>query len=154
TQVPIHSLPNSNGYKISQDYMNVDGHSGVDLSLSGISGGVVVAAGSGTVTLRRSASDLDSFGFGNVLLIRPVLPEGTFYSLYAHLQEGSLLVSETAQVVAGQPIAKVDCTGRCDGAHLHFAVQRLATLGCGYITPTTCKSGVTFDSYVDPLQFV
>jgi Peptidase family M23/FG-GAP-like repeat len=151
-QAPTGVYPNPNGYRISQYFQDDDsGHTGVDLS-NGVAGGEVRSIGPGVVTLRRATSD--SYGFGNVLIIRHDLSDGTFYSLYAHLQDGSVTVEEGDSVTAGEPIAAVDCTGSCQGAHLHFAVKRVDTLGCGYIRPGTCTSGDTFDNYVEPLSFI
>ncbi|GFO80534.1 MAG: hypothetical protein A49_01610 [Methyloceanibacter sp.] len=143
-----------NGYQITQQFMNDYGHTGVDLA-NGASGGEVRAIGPGMVSLRLNAAS--SFGFGNVLVIRHDLPDGTFYSLYTHLQDGSVLVDQGDEILfSGQPIASVGNTGHSTGPHLHFAVKFVNTLGCGYIKPGHCASGDIFANYVDggPLQFV
>lgn len=160
---PTKSFPNPNGYQVTREY-DFQGHSGVDLA-NGDEGGEIRAVGAGVVSLRMGPDD--SFGFGNVVLIRHDLPEGTFYSFYAHLQEGTVLVDQGYPVTAGQPIGRVDCTGKTEaegnsvcrsnnrpGPHLHFAIKRLNTLGCAYINQGSCTSGDTFDNYVDPLQFI
>jgi murein DD-endopeptidase MepM/ murein hydrolase activator NlpD len=164
TKKPTHSLVSGNGYVISQDFHNVEAHSGVDLA-NGSEGGEVRAVGPGHVTLVGHTAD--SHGWGNIVVIQHDLPEGTFYSLYAHMQEGSLLVKQGDPISsAGMPIGKVDCTGNTrgnpncpsnhgHGAHLHFGVKLVNEFGCGYITKESCHSGDSFDNYVsDPLQFI
>lgn len=42
-------------------------------------------------------------------------------TLYAHASK--LLVRAGQQVAAGQAVAKVGCTGRCTGPHLHFEIR-------------------------------
>ena len=149
------SAPNRNGYVISQGFMNKEHHTGVDLA--GPSGGQVRSIGPGTVAMIwTTAQSGGSGGFGNALLIRHDLLDGTFYSLYAHMQDGSVLVNQGDPVQAGQPIGAVDCTGYCTGPHLHFAVKRVDALGCGYIRTAHCASVDSFNNYYlpDPLQFI
>lgn len=160
---PTNALPNLNGYLITQKFMNKAGHTGVDLA-NGTEGGEVRAIAAGVVSLRRATSA--SSGFGNVVIIRHDLPEGIFYSLYSHMQEGSVLVEEGDDIlVAGEPIGAVDCTGTTTGTsicpsnngsgpHLHFAVKRNNTLGCAYINEGSCRSGESFNEYCDPLRFI
>jgi murein DD-endopeptidase MepM/ murein hydrolase activator NlpD len=160
-QRPTDENGNANGYKITQEFHNDRAHTGVDLA-NGAEGGEVRAIGVGVVWLRRSTAE--SKGWGNIVLIRHDLPEGTFYSLYGHMQEGSVLVAENQSVIPGTPIGKVDCTGNSEGvtpcpsnngtgSHLHFGVRRIGSLGCGYID-SKCKND-SFDNYVDdPLQFI
>lgn len=159
---PTTDFPNSNGYDLFQEFMNEDDHSGVDLA-NGTEGGEVRAIGPGVVSLRRDTAT--SSGFGNAVLIRHDLPQGTFYSFYAHMQEDSVLVDEGDVVGTGDPIGRVDCTGNTRGrlncpsnngrgSHLHFAVKRTNTLGCGYLNDESCSTSETFDNYCDPLTFI
>lgn len=161
---PSTSALNPNGYKISQGFNNDAGHTGVDLA-NGAEGGDVRAIGPGVVTLK--ADEANSHGWGNVVVIRHDIMGGSFYSLYAHMQTGSVLVSQGDIIQqAGAVIGRVDCTGHTrgnpncpsnggHGAHLHFGVKLVNALGCGYITKNSCKSGDTFSNYVpDPIQFV
>lgn len=163
---PTLDFVSGNGYRISQTFMNADGHTGVDLE-NGSEGGEVRAIGAGVVILRLDATL--SKGFGNVVMIRHSLPEGTVYSVYAHLAENTVLVNQGDTINApGEPIGRVDCTGHTEsssgtvclsngapGPHLHFAVKHTPILGCAYLrNALTCKSGETFDDYLDPLQFV
>ena len=80
---PQHAFPNSNGYTISGDFADEKGHTGVDLA-NGEEGGQIHSIGHGTVSLRIGTAN--SAGFGNVVVIRHDLPEGTFYSLYATMR--------------------------------------------------------------------
>ncbi len=45
------------------------------------------------------------------------------YMMYAHLQSGSITVTEGAEVTMGQPIARVGNTGNSQAPHLHFHVM-------------------------------
>lgn len=90
--------------------------------------------GAGTVVGTRTVGQ-----WGNALLIRHNLPTGMVYSLYAHMVSGSLKVEYLAEVTAGQPIGRVDCTGTCIGSHLHFAVKRTTGFGCGYMNAVTAR---------------
>ena len=135
-QAPSNTLPNANGFLTSQEYelKTDDCHTGVDLA-DGTEGKVVRAIATGTVTRRLN----DDPGWGNALLVRHDLPGGPVYSLYAHMQVGSLLkglrcnggsnsgvaCSVAAdcpdalcvgdQVAAGEQIGNVDCTGDSRG---------------------------------------
>ena len=160
---PTQIWPNPNGYKLTQQFNNDVGHTGVDLA-NGSEGGEVRSIGQGIVSGVWETAN--SGGWGNVVLVQHALTEGTFYSLYAHLQEGSVLVGLGDELTTGQSIAKVDCTGdtrgkpNCPsnnggGSHLHFSVKKVNSLGCGYIKPASCKNADTFENYVeDPLKFI
>lgn len=79
-------------------------------------GRVVLASASGTVTTVAEAS-----GYGNYIVISH--PNG-WSTLYAHLQNGSIEVSEGQRVYSTTVIGKVGATGRVSAAHLHYE-QRL-----------------------------
>jgi len=104
----------------------------------------------------------ESAGFGNVVMIQHVFSDGTFYSLYAHLEEGSVPFERRTggsgspiEISRGARIGRVDDTGSSTAPHLHFAIKRTGILGCGYINEN-CKSEADtgFQNYEDPLQFV
>jgi murein DD-endopeptidase MepM/ murein hydrolase activator NlpD len=90
-------------------------HAGVDFAAAAgtpiyaVAGGVVVFAGS----MR---------GYGNVVVIDH---GGGISTLYAHCSV--LLISESASVKQGQPIARVGSTGMSTGPHLHFEVRKNGT---------------------------
>lgn len=89
-------------------------HRGIDISTSGIYGRTVVAADSGTVTVKRSAT-----GYG----LHVIISHGNGYSTcYAHL---SAVNVKSGDVVAkGQAIAKVGNSGSSTGPHLHFEIRK------------------------------
>ena len=89
-------------------------HRGIDISTSGIYGRTVVAADSGTVTVKRSAT-----GYG----LHIIISHGNSYSTcYAHLSAVSV---KSGDVVAkGQAIAKVGNSGSSTGPHLHFEIRK------------------------------
>ncbi|MDR3314747.1 MAG: M23 family metallopeptidase [Oscillospiraceae bacterium] len=90
-------------------------HTGMDISGSGASGKLVVAAKDGTVeSVTRSGS-----GYGNQIVINH---GNGVKTRYAHLYTGSMSVSPGDRVTAGQPIARVGSTGNSTGPHLHFEV--------------------------------
>jgi len=103
---------NNNGFYITRKF-NWEGHTGIDLS-DNSEGGEVRAITDGTVVIICKAGDSanqnECSGFGNVILIKHDLSDGTYYSLYAHLKQGSILV-ENGHVDAGDKIAEVNCTG-------------------------------------------
>ena len=89
-------------------------HRGIDISTHGIYGRTVVAADSGTVTVKRSAT-----GYG----LHIIISHGNGYSTcYAHLSAVS--VKSGAVVAKGQAIAKVGNSGSSTGPHLHFEIRK------------------------------
>lgn len=120
----------SSGYgpresECTPDYCASSFHEGLDFATG--CGAPIYAVAAGEVTVAGSDG-----GFGNHVRIQhtSVLTSG-----YAHLQEGSLLVSVGESVVAGQVIGLEGDTGNSFGCHLHFEVLVNGTL-------------------VDPLPFV
>lgn len=88
------------------------GHNGMDIA--GPQGTTVVAAQSGTVITAGWVN-----GFGNCIIIDH---GGGLWSLYGHLMNGGILVSEGQSVKQGDAIGKEGSTGRSTGPHLHFGV--------------------------------
>ena len=89
-------------------------HSGIDISTGGIYGRTVVAADSGTATVKRSAG-----GYG----LHIIISHGNGYSTYyAHLSAVS--ISSGARVSKGQAIGRVGNSGRSTGPHLHFEIRK------------------------------
>lgn len=85
-------------------------HPGVDLAAP--NGTPIYASGSGVVTRSGWVN-----GYGQMVEIN----HGNGYiTRYAHASR--LLVNVGERVQAGDEIAKVGCTGRCTGAHLHYEI--------------------------------
>lgn len=85
-------------------------HPGVDLAAP--SGTPIYAAGVGVVTRSGWVN-----GYGQMVEVN----HGNGYiTRYAHASR--LLVHVGDRVTPGEEIAKVGCTGRCTGAHLHFEI--------------------------------
>ena len=87
-------------------------HKGLDIKVN--LGDTIRAAFSGEIV----KSSFNKAGYGNYVIIRH---EKGMETLYAHLSKN--LVSEGAEVVAGQPIGLGGNTGRTTGIHLHFEVH-------------------------------
>jgi len=85
-------------------------HAGVDISAP--AGRVIRAAQDGRVSIRGPVS-----GYGNYTCVQHTKE---FQTCYAH--QSRFLVERGDDVVQGQAIGLVGCTGRCFGDHLHFEV--------------------------------
>ncbi len=85
-------------------------HAGIDISAP--AGRVIRAAQDGRVSIRGPVS-----GYGNYTCIAHTRE---FQTCYAH--QSRFLVERGDDVVQGQAIGLVGCTGRCFGDHLHFEV--------------------------------
>lgn len=108
-----HPLPNA---RMSSDFGERvmfgkrEGHSGVDFAAP--TGTPIVASGSGLVVRAGWVTGYGQFveiNHGNGYLTR-----------YGHASR--LLVKVGDRVEAGEEIAKVGCTGRCTGSHLHYEI--------------------------------
>lgn len=104
------------------------GHKGIDISSGGINGKPVVAAKSGTLTVRNNSCTHNyeketscgcGGGYGNWVSINH---GGGFETRYAHLS--SAISSLNGQYVeAGTEIGYVGSTGESTGPHLHFETR-------------------------------
>lgn len=103
------------GYRIHPIFNTRRMHWGIDIAGRGINGASVVAADEGEVafTGRRG-------GYGVTVIIDHGDGVAT---LYGHLLNGSIAVSEGQNVSRGQHIASVGSTGFSTGPHLHFEVR-------------------------------
>lgn len=90
------------------------GHNGMDIGAP--QGTSIVAAADGIVITSEYVS-----GYGNTVII---MHSDEYRTLYGHIREGGLLVSEGQQVRKGEKIAEVGSTGRSTGPHLHFEVHK------------------------------
>jgi len=69
----------------------------------------------------RETGETDS-GFGNYAVVDHVVDGQLVSTLYAHMEWGSLAVSEGQPVKAGQLLGAVGSTGQSTGPHLHLEV--------------------------------
>ncbi|MEB3753118.1 M23 family metallopeptidase [Acinetobacter sp. MD2(2019)] len=90
-------------------------HEGIDLSAP--TGTSIYAAGAGVVTRAGWVN-----GYGQFVEVNH---GNGFITRYGHASR--VLVGVGDHVTAGEEIAKVGCTGRCTGPHLHFEVVKDGT---------------------------
>lgn len=89
-------------------------HTGIDFGAP--SGTPIYAAEAGVVIISQVWST-----YGNCI----VIDHGNgLWTLYAHIRNGGLLVSEGDRVKKGQKIGEVGSTGNSTGPHLHFEVRK------------------------------
>ena len=97
-------------------YRSLGYHQGIDISGAGASGSLVVAGASGTVV----KAGWSNGGYGNYVII----DHGNgVETLYGHMLDNSLMVTEGDTVTKGQAVGRVGNTGYSFGAHLHFEVR-------------------------------
>ena len=78
------------------------------------------AVASGTVVVAKAGNT----GYGNYVVIQHLSNEGKrFYTLYAHMVNGSIAVAEGSEVKVGQVLGIMGSTGNSTGAHLHFEIR-------------------------------
>jgi len=131
-------------FEITRGFSEPEGkrrHEGADFS-NGRGGDVVRATAHGLVVL---AEPRDTADFGSRIVIAHRLPDGTLaYSVYAHLQPGSVQVREGERVWLAEPIARVGHSGNASGDHLHFELRR----------PQNLEERWEHTRAVDPLPFL
>ena len=93
-------------------------HSGTDLSTS--CGTPVLASGNGIVEVAVNSKE----SLGNHIYIKHELDGKTYYSVYGHLLDNSIIVHEGQVVMQGEQIASVGSTGRSTGCHLHLTIMK------------------------------
>ncbi|HUX07381.1 MAG TPA: M23 family metallopeptidase [Acidobacteriota bacterium] len=127
-QMPIR-LPLRGGFDVASSYGTrrspfndeIEIHNGIDLSAP--EGAVVLASGSGVVSLAGRWEDLRMPDYGRLgLFVRLEHGETGYSTIYGHCSR--LLVRQGDRVGAGQPIALVGNTGWSTAPHVHFAVCR------------------------------
>lgn len=110
---PVNSYVTTGMYYSSGSY-----HGAVDFGAQGINGSPIFAVADGIVV---TSENLGNRSYGNYIIIYH--PSCNLYTLYAHGQNGSRLVSEGQSVKQGQQIMSVGTTGNSTGPHLHFEVR-------------------------------
>ncbi|ANJ28513.1 M23 family metallopeptidase [Agromyces aureus] len=96
-------------------------HKGLDLTPG--TGTPITAVAAGTV-IEATSSDA---GLGVSARIEHVIDGRRYVSVYAHMQFGSLQVSEGERVEVGQPIGAVGDSGQSTGPHLHLEIWQDAS---------------------------
>lgn len=91
-------------------------HSGMDLSAP--DGTEIISVGDGIVY----KVELSNTGLGNHVYIKHEYGETTFYSVYGHMLENSIVVSEGQIINEGDVIGIIGSTGASTGTHLHFTL--------------------------------
>jgi murein DD-endopeptidase MepM/ murein hydrolase activator NlpD len=92
-------------------------HKGADLTPGEGSPIQVIADG-----IVRSVSAVDDGGLGVHAVIDHVIDGQKVSSVYGHMIQGSLRLSEGQTVTAGQLVGNVGSTGQSTGPHLHFEI--------------------------------
>ncbi|MBR5227849.1 MAG: M23 family metallopeptidase [Clostridia bacterium] len=99
------------------------GHRGLDIASYGQANVNIYAFKPGTVSAVQTDPYASTFGC-YVKIYHGTTSDGVaVYTLYAHLQYGSISVSPGQAVGAGSVIARMGTTGNSSGVHLHFELQ-------------------------------
>lgn len=111
------------GYRTHPIYGTRKLHSGTDLVATAGSGAPIHAIGDGKVIISTYHS-----GWGNYVVVdHGIVPEidatRNTYSLYAHMRNGSVIVSQGQQVAKGQHLGGMGTTGSSTGDHLHLEMH-------------------------------
>jgi murein DD-endopeptidase MepM/ murein hydrolase activator NlpD len=109
------------GYRVNRNVGRDGGHQGADLD-NRRAGDLVRAAAHGVAIVSSDGGWNGGYG-GIVVLAHRLADDEMVFSIYAHLANGSVAVTEGACVRAGQPIGRVGRTGRASTSHLHFEVR-------------------------------
>lgn len=92
-------------------------HTGIDLSAP--DGTAILSIGDGIVTETGN----NPAGFGNYVYIKHNYKDKVYYSIYGHLLDKSIRVSEEQRVKAGDVIGIIGTTGNSTGVHLHLTLM-------------------------------
>lgn len=103
--------------RVITQYYGHNGHGGMDISDSNITGQDIIAADGGTVIVSAYRKGTSYGSYGKYIVIDH---GGGYQTLYAHCSE--LLVNVGDVVKQGQVIALVGNTGKSTGPHLHFEI--------------------------------
>ena len=91
-------------------------HTGIDLATA--EGTNVIASGDGYVV----GTGFEENGLGNYVYIEHNFSGLIFYTVYGHMQDNSIVVTEGQSVKKGDKIGCVASTGASTGNHLHFTI--------------------------------
>ena len=95
----------------SSDHKGLDLNAGNGAPIGAIADGVVISAIS------------DSWGYGQHVIVEHAINGQRVQSLYAHMQAGSIRVSEGDQLKAGDVVGLLGSTGASTGPHLHLEIH-------------------------------
>ena len=113
-------------------------HTGIDLVVISISEPKICAVSSGKVVVAKAGQT----GYGNYVVIEHNSEDGTtFYTLYGHMKQGSLMVAEGTDVKVGQVLGIMVSTGNSTGAHLHFEIRINKNSSSNAVDPYTYLFG-------------
>lgn len=93
-------------------------HKGLDMNPG--QGSPIQVVAEGVVTVAQSS---DNGGLGVYAEIEHVIDGQRITSVYGHMLEGSLQLTEGQVVTVGQQVGNVGNTGTSTGAHLHFEIH-------------------------------
>lgn len=115
--------PVKRGYTNTSPYGSRWGsfHQGVDVGVP--NGTQIRATRAGTVTVSQYDSYSETQGYGSYGYYVRIDHGNGYSSIYAHCQEGGLLVNVGDHVAQGQLIALSDNSGASTGPHLHFELR-------------------------------
>lgn len=113
-------------------------HTGIDLVVISISEPKICAVSSGKVVVAKAGQT----GYGNYVVIEHNSEDGTtFYTLYGHMKQGSLMVAEGTDIKVGQVLGIMGSTGNSTGAHLHFEIRINKNSSSNAVDPYTYLFG-------------
>lgn len=92
---------------------------GIDLVVVSKSEPRICAVMEGKVVVAKALNT----SYGNHVIIEHQLEDITFYTLYGHMKQGSIMVAEGSNVEKGQILGIMGSTGNSTGNHLHFEVR-------------------------------
>lgn len=113
-----------------EDHCSGDGDKG-----SGCLQDLAAAEDPGAICLGADGCFSWGFDAGNFILIRHGELPQSFYTLYAHLRRGSIVVTNGRQVKKGEKIAAVGNSGASLAPHLHFGVFARRLFGNELVDP-------------------
>jgi hypothetical protein len=109
------------------------GHEGLDFSVA--RGSEIYACADGVVAEVRLDAEMyaqthqGTYAYGNQVRIRHALPEGEYFTVYAHLLEARVQPGDP--IKAGQLVGLGDSTGNSTGDHLHLTLKKTGSTAAG-----------------------
>lgn len=107
------------GTTVSRPHNGIDFGCPVDTPIRAVANGKIVRAG------WENELNPKQGGYGMRIYHQIILPEGTFFIIYAHLSK--MLVKEGDLVKGGEIIAQSGHSGHSTGPHLHLGARHMDT---------------------------